>query len=154
MGKAQKLPNGRRCAMPRRRRICFVGSRSFEVLLPTRDLPQSRSQQMAGSSCRLTMSALHIIRPQKCDLCRTVHLPDSIIYYLLLQKSKHFGQAQGPPFTESPFSTQIDWEASSCQAELILNGEYDSSELEDLSEPLINHCQDVIPLKKLLATIM
>jgi hypothetical protein len=83
---------------------------------------------------------------------RTVAVVDSIVYYLLLLfNCKHFGQAQGTPFKEPPFSTQIDWEASSCQAELILNGEYDSSELllDDLSELLINHCRNVIPLDKL-----
>jgi hypothetical protein len=78
-----------------------------------------------------------------------VDVPDSIVYYLLLQNCKHFGQAQGTPFTEPPFSTQVDWEASSCQAELILNGDYDSSELDDLTELLlINHCRNMIPLDK------
>jgi hypothetical protein len=84
---------------------------------------------------------------------KSVDVPGSIVYYLLLRNFKHFGQAQGTPFTEPPFSTQIDWEASSCQAELILNGDYDSSEIEDLTKLLINHCRNVIPLDKLLAII-
>jgi hypothetical protein len=91
--------------------------------------------------------------PKKCNQWRTVDVPDSIVYYLLLQNRKHFGQAQGTPFTEPPFSTQIDWEASSCQAELILNGDYDTSELDDLTEILIKHCRNVIPLDKLPGTI-
>jgi hypothetical protein len=91
--------------------------------------------------------------PKECNLWRTVDVLDSIVYYLLLQNCKHFGQAQGTLFTEPPFSTQIDWEASSCQAELILNGDYDSFELDDLTELLINHCRNVIPLDKLPATI-
>jgi hypothetical protein len=91
--------------------------------------------------------------PKKYNLWRTVDVLGSILYYLLLQNCKHFGQAQGTPLTEPPFSTQIDWEASSCQSELILNGDYDSSELDDLTELLINHCCNVIPLDKLRATI-
>jgi hypothetical protein len=61
--------------------------------------------------------------PKKCNLYRTMDVPNSIVYYLLLRNHKHFGQAQGTPFTEPPFSTPINWEASSCQAELILNGD-------------------------------
>jgi hypothetical protein len=91
--------------------------------------------------------------PEKCNLWRTVDVPDFIVYYLLLQNCKHFGQAQGTPFTEPPFSTQIGWEASSCQVELLLNGGYDSSKLDDLTELLINHCHNVIPLDKLPAII-
>ena len=91
--------------------------------------------------------------PKKCDQWRTVDVPDSIVYYLLLRNRKHFGQAQGTPFTEPPFSTQIDWEASTCQADLILHGEYEPSELDDLTELLINHCRSVIPIDKLPALI-
>ena len=41
--------------------------------------------------------------PKKCTSWRTVDVPDSIVHYVLLRNRKHFGQAQGTPFTEPPF---------------------------------------------------
>jgi hypothetical protein len=35
-------------------------------------------------------------------LCLGPEMPNSIVYYLLLRNRKHFGQAQGTPFTEPP----------------------------------------------------
>ena len=79
-----------------------------------------------------------------------VDLPDEIVYYLLLCNCSHFGQAQGTPFTTPQLTRHIDWTASTESAELILHGEFDSSELSDLQALLLKHCQapvlDYIPL--------
>jgi hypothetical protein len=57
------------------------------------------------------------------------------LYRILLTPAKlqAFWTSPRYPFYRTPFSTQIDWEASSCQAELILNGDYGSSELDYLT---------------------
>jgi hypothetical protein len=64
----------------------------------------------------------------------------SRLYRILLPPAilQAFWTSSRYSFTEPPLSTQIDWEASSCQAELILNGDYDSTELDDLTELLLN----------------
>jgi hypothetical protein len=53
----------------------------------------------------------------------------------------HFGQAKGTPFTTPTFTHEIDWQALSNTAELILHGEYDASELSDLQAFLLQHCK-------------
>jgi hypothetical protein len=103
------------------------------------------------------MSTLTLSDPIKCNLWRTVEVPNIIVYSSYYCKIENILDKLNPsstyPFYGTQFSSQIDWEASSCQTEVILNGEYDSSKLYDLSELLINHCQNVIPLDTLPAII-
>ncbi len=103
------------------------------------------------------MSTLTLSDTIKCNLWRTVEVPNIIVYSSYYCKIENILDKLNPsstyPFYGTQFSSQIDWEASSCQTEVILNGEYDSSKLYDLSELLINHCRNVIPLDKLNVTI-
>jgi hypothetical protein len=73
--------------------------------------------------------------PKKATEWKTVDLPDEIVYYLLLRNRRHFGQAQGTPFTTPTFTTHIDWAASTKTSELILNGDFNTDELSDLQKP-------------------
>ena len=79
--------------------------------------------------------------PKEATSWRTVDLPDEIVYYLLTRNRLHFGQAQGTDFTTPQFTRHIDWAASTDSAELILRGEYSSSELTDLQALLLQHCR-------------
>jgi hypothetical protein len=63
---------------------------------------------------------------------RTVTLPDEINYYLFLRNQRHFGQAQGTPF---------DWAASSSTAEVILEGTFKDSDLDQLTKSIIQECK-------------
>jgi hypothetical protein len=71
-----------------------------------------------------------------------ITLPDEINYYLLLRNQRHFGQAQRtPPFTIPPLSDDIDWAASSEASEAILNGTYDTRDLDHLLQAILQECQ-------------
>lgn len=79
--------------------------------------------------------------PKKATEWRTVDLPDEIVYYLLTRNRLHFGQAKGTPFTQPQFTHRLDWAASTETAELILEGDFDSSELSDIQSLLLKHCK-------------
>jgi hypothetical protein len=66
-----------------------------------------------------------------------VDLPGKIVYYLLTQQNQHhFGQAHRTPLTTHTFTQSSNW-----TAELILSGNYDTSELSDIQASLLQHCQ-------------
>lgn len=88
--------------------------------------------------------------PKKALEWRTVDLPDEIMYYLLTRNRLHFGQAHGTPLTTPQFTHHLDWAASTETAELILSGDFDTSELSDIQALLMKHCarttNDILPM--------
>jgi hypothetical protein len=70
---------------------------------------------------------------------KIVDVLEEIVYCLLLQNWLHFRQAHGTPLTK------INWMALMETAELILHGEFDSSDLSDLQALLLQHCQSQTP---------
>jgi hypothetical protein len=70
-----------------------------------------------------------------------ITLPDEINYYLLLRSQHHFGQAQGTPFTIPPLSDDLDWAASTEASDAILEGTYDTSNLDHLLQSVLHECQ-------------
>jgi hypothetical protein len=60
--------------------------------------------------------------PKTCIAWKTVTKPEDVEYFLQIRNRGHFGQAQGTPFTESPFVDSIDWQASSDFSDQILAG--------------------------------
>jgi hypothetical protein len=61
--------------------------------------------------------------PKICKDWTTITDPDAIEHYLKLRNRSHFGQAQGTPFTVSPFVESLDWAASTDCCESILAGQ-------------------------------
>jgi exonuclease III len=76
---------------------------------------------------------------------KLITLPDEINYYLLLRNQRHFGQAQGTPFTIPPLSDDIDWAASSAASDAILEGTYETSNLNHLLQAVLRECQYKTP---------
>jgi hypothetical protein len=76
---------------------------------------------------------------------KTLDLPDEIAMYLKARNQRHFGQAQGTPFTVAPLAELITWEADTTTAELILKGEYTNDELDDITQLLLKHCESATP---------
>jgi hypothetical protein len=91
--------------------------------------------------------------PKKASTWPTVDLPKDVLHYLLLQNRLHFGQAEGTSLTLPPFLTDLDWEASTATAGLILEGAYSNNELRDIQELLIAHCAQLSPLDDIPPTI-
>jgi hypothetical protein len=64
--------------------------------------------------------------PSSCTKWMTITDPSAIEYYLMLRNRLHFGQAHGTPFTTSLLTDNLDWAASTPQADDILAGTYES----------------------------
>ena len=82
--------------------------------------------------------------------------PQEMIQFLLcLRNQRHFGQAGSDrtPFTTPPLSTELNWSASTGTAELILEGDYHNSELNSITQLLIDNCTRVTDLDSLEPTI-
>jgi hypothetical protein len=71
----------------------------------------------------------------------------------MARNGRHFGQAQGTPFTQSPITELINWSADTETAELILSGEYNPDKLDDVSQLLLRHCASVTKLETIQPTI-
>jgi hypothetical protein len=71
---------------------------------------------------------------------RQLTIPSEIEYYLMERNRRHFGQAHGTPFTQAPLADLLNWQADTETAELILQGEYTNSELDDVTQLLLKHC--------------
>jgi hypothetical protein len=82
---------------------------------------------------------------------REVNLPSELEYFLIQRNRRHFGQAEGTTFTQPPFSTSFNWQADTNTADLIQEGEYDTStELNDVTALLLGHCERVTKLDTIL----
>ena len=65
--------------------------------------------------------------------------PKEIVKYLLDRNRTHFGQATRTPSTEPPLAEKVDFQASTAACELILEGDFQCTELEDLTQILLHH---------------
>jgi hypothetical protein len=77
---------------------------------------------------------------------REVNLPSELEYFLIQRNRRHFRQAQGTTFTKPPFSTSLNWQADTNAADLILEGDYDTTDLDDVTALLLRHCERVTEL--------
>jgi hypothetical protein len=69
---------------------------------------------------------------------RTVKVPAEIETLLTNWSRKHFGHVAGP-WLSPPLSQQVDFEASSITSELILQGEYNASDLDEITQFMTHH---------------
>eukprot|EP00957_Ditylum_brightwellii_P099102 7547824-Ditylum_brightwellii.AAC.1 len=72
--------------------------------------------------------------PKKAQQWYTVDLPEEVLHYLTIRNRCHFGQAKGTPFTIPPLSQYFDWSANSPVSKMVLNGEFNAEELDDLQK--------------------
>ena len=81
--------------------------------------------------------------PKTVNPFEQYHYPPQIEYYLLARNRAHFGKAAGTPFTVPPLSTSIKWTADTPEAEMILEGKYNASSLDDITQMLLQFCKQV-----------
>jgi hypothetical protein len=84
--------------------------------------------------------------PKQCNDWTTIDAPAEMTKYLLERNQKHFGQAQGTPFTLPPLSMSIDFIASTHTSNLILTGNFDDQELNNLTSMFVQHLKNKILL--------
>ena len=79
--------------------------------------------------------------PKKCKKWKPITDPDQIEKYLIIRNQRHFGQAQGTPFTEGELAEDIDWAASSAAADKILAGTYEWKIDDQKCTAVLKACQ-------------
>jgi hypothetical protein len=84
---------------------------------------------------------------------RNLTIPSEIESYLMERNRRHFGQAQGTPFTQGTLAELINWQADTETAKLILRGNYHNAELDDISQLLLRHCEAVTQLDTIATKI-
>jgi hypothetical protein len=92
--------------------------------------------------------------PKVCKNWQHLDLPsDTIEAYLLERNETHFGQAAGP-WTDSPLSEDVDYTASTVSTELILEGTYDASALNEITQLMIKNLQACGPPSETLPLLI
>ena len=76
----------------------------------------------------------------------TIDTPSEIETRLLQRNRRHFGQAENTYPTIPPFSEWVDWGASSHTAELILEGNWEPPDIDELSQSMISHMKARVEL--------
>ena len=87
--------------------------------------------------------------PKTCTDWMVVDTPEEITRFLLQRNKNHFGQAQGTPFTISPFNVQVDFGATTESCELMLSGDYTTEDADDLTALVVQHFQVVTEMDSL-----
>ena len=84
---------------------------------------------------------------------RSINVPTEITQYLLMRNKRHFGQSKGTPFTVPPLSIDLNWQASTDQAEYILQGNYDNQDLDSITSLILQHCRSITTLDSIPAPL-
>ena len=80
-------------------------------------------------------------------------MPQEIEEALQKHNQTHFGQAHRSFSTIPPFSEWVDWQASTYQAKLILNGTFQQDKLDKLYTLLLHHMKKRTDLDTIWSTI-
>ncbi len=67
------------------------------------------------------------VDPKLCTEWQQIEIPTEVLFHLLRQNRKHFGQAKGSPFTIPPIADDVGYCGDGPSAEQILNGTYDAT---------------------------
>jgi hypothetical protein len=70
-----------------------------------------------------------------------LNCPKEIEFLQRLWNQRHFGQAEtdGTPFTGESMKHKFNWSASTNEAELVLNGEYNDEEISDITRLFLDN---------------
>jgi hypothetical protein len=79
--------------------------------------------------------------PKECTEWVTIDAPHEVVEKLRDRNRSHFGQAQGTPFTIPPLSEDLQFTGDTSSADLILDGNYDSTQLAEITQLVISHLQ-------------
>jgi hypothetical protein len=84
-----------------------------------------------------------------CHEWKQIEVPTEVLLHLQQRNRMHFGQAQGSPFTVAPLADQLGFCGDGNSSEDILQGEYDTTGLDDNVALLIQHLQQTAEMAAL-----
>ena len=118
-----------------------------------RKIRQCRGAEKAGIT-RLDVPAdPDDVNYKSCVDWISIDTPEEIESRLLQRNQTHFGQADGLFPTRPPFSEWVDWGASTHVADLILEGQWNTNELDSVTLDVIHHLQARTNLDEIKDTI-
>jgi hypothetical protein len=82
--------------------------------------------------------------PQGLRPVETIDIPSEVLAHLQVRNRRHFGQARETPFTSPPLSDDFGYCADTLEAQPLLEGTYDPTDIDDPSVLLLlNHMQQI-----------
>ena len=69
--------------------------------------------------------------PKSCTEWKTIDIPSEVLLHLQHRNRRHFGQADGTPFTVPPLSEDLGFCADTPEAQALLEGTYDYDQIHD-----------------------
>ena len=105
----------------------------FRKLKPLRD-PDSRK-----GVTRIEIPCHHDDDPKSCTEWQQIEVPTEVLRHLRIRNRKHFGQAQGSPFTTSPLVEGLGYCGDGPSAEQLLNGTYGTADMDSNVALLLQH---------------
>ena len=77
--------------------------------------------------------------------------PAEIELLIKLRNRQHFGQLENEktPFTQEPLKSKLNWSASTTTADLILEGKYSPTDIDDISKLFLSSCKKSTELDSL-----
>ena len=102
-------------------------------------LQNVRRTRQRGGITRLEVPVNPDDDPKTCLHWKVIDVPTEILHHLIHRNRKHFGQAQGTPFTVSPLSDDLEFTSMTQSGTCILNGQYDTAHLDKAVQLLIQH---------------
>jgi hypothetical protein len=79
------------------------------------------------------------IDPKVCQTWTQIDVPTEILHHLRERNRKHFGQAQGTPFTEPPLSTDLQFTGLGDASSSMLAGDYTLQGVDENVALVIDH---------------
>jgi hypothetical protein len=113
-----------------------------------RKLKYVRTTQERKGVTRIEIPRMEGQDPKECTDWVQVDVPTEVLRLLQQRNRKHFGQAFGTPFTIPPLYTHLGFDGASECGQQILDGQYDTSQLDSNVQLLINHMQQVHEIHK------
>ena len=79
---------------------------------------------------------------------KTIHCPKEIEFILTLRNRQHFGQSETEktPFTRPVMKMRFNWSAFTQESELVLAGDYEEEDLDQLSKLFLDNLSRIIEL--------
>jgi hypothetical protein len=132
-------------AKAKRIKHLIAGEEMKEVTRELRML--NHKQENRGISCiEVPVDPMADPKASTTKEWRVVDAPEEVTKLLQDRNKKHFGQAHGTFPTVTPFKTYVDWAANTVEAEMILEGDFETSEFEEISNLVVKHMEKNTPL--------
>ena len=82
--------------------------------------------------------------PETCQHWKVVDIPSEVLDHLQRRNRKHFGQAQGSPFTIDPLTEQFGYSGLTATANQVLDGTYIPADGTDESvQAILSHISTI-----------